>query len=92
MKKILFSIAVIAVICATTSCTKSNTISEDVVRYTESQRPNRVLDASVNGEGRVTNVLKFEFEGHQYIQFNIDGRSGGSKCVLHDPNCKCLNK
>jgi len=38
---------------------------------------------------QVDEILKFEYSGHQYIQFNNHQTHAISISIVHDPNCPC---
>lgn len=39
-----------------------------------------------------TNIcaVRFEYEGHSYIQFNAGRKGNGVSGYVHDPNCWCM--
>ena len=41
---------------------------------------------------QIRRVIKFEFEGHKYISFEVwdTGRTNVAG-IVHDPNCPCQN-
>ena len=47
-------------------------------------------EPGVIGE-KTMHVKKFEMEGHTYIYF-LEKGSDGLKQIIHDPDCRCLNK
>ena len=71
-------------ISAFTSCCKEIPTSE--IKITEQKG---FTHRSANGNGSVLGIQKFEYEGHKYIAFHMDGTHGGSTSVVHDPDCGC---
>ena len=50
--------------------------------------------SSTNKSAQVENTniyaIKFEYEGHSYIQFNAGRNANGVSGYVHDPNCWCM--
>lgn len=45
---------------------------------------------SVQVENTNIYAIKFEYEGHSYIQFNAGRTANGVSGYVHDPNCWCM--
>ncbi len=45
---------------------------------------------SVQVEDTNIYAVKFEYEGHSYIQFNAGRTANGVSGYVHDPNCWCM--
>lgn len=45
---------------------------------------------SVRVEDTNIYAVKFEYEGHSYIQFNAGKTANGVSGYVHDPNCWCM--
>lgn len=90
MKKILLiiGIALMLASCASDLSKGTRTGGEPIIKYTYDQS---ARGGFVTGEshGKIDRIQKFEFEGHQYIQFWAVGTHGGTGGVVHDPDCPC---
>lgn len=80
MKKILYVLFMIMFI---TSCTSTGINNKNIDIATIKVQGN--LHGNINIQ-----VLRFEYEGHNYICFRPNSKY--NKNIIHDPNCPCHKK
>lgn len=85
---ITVSVAVVMVSCVGTVSKDEKEVSknEPVVEYTKEY--GNVQKHYSNGLGNIRDGRYFNFNGHSYIQFDINDSYGGY-AVVHDPDCPC---
>lgn len=86
---VIFIVAVAMVSCTRTSSKDGEKVSknEPVVEYTREY--GNVQKHYSNGLGNIRDGRYFNFNGHSYIQFDINDSYGGY-AVVHDPDCPCM--
>lgn len=81
---LLFVTIVLCLSCGSPSTTNENHVKNDtLLQYNYNQYNNH------DTWDEIDKVLKFEYSGHQYIQFNLHEIYGISTSVVHDPDCQC---
>lgn len=75
-KKIVLLVALVATIALCTGC----------IEWSKREY--------VSGKNNNTRwvVDKFNYNGHQYLEFSDLGLDGGGQGFVHDPDCPCHNK
>lgn len=81
MKKFILFILITILV---TSCVPMPTPSEnDKVNNAEKS----ICYYKINGKLKAKYVIKFEYDGHKYIQFGYRDRQ-----IVHNPDCDCHNR
>ena len=88
---LLFATIAICISCTNPQAQNKITVSQpDTLLHYTSDETNLYDDgASMRSYVRVAKVCKFEYSGHQYIQFSKGTRGGSVISVVHDPDCPC---
>lgn len=77
-----------AIVLFLTSCAPVNTkqTTKEIPKSTEDRMYYKNYPNRLNPDGySYTAVRKAEYDGHSYIIFG----NGESRCIVHDPDCKC---
>ena len=49
-------------------------------------------ETSIKYDSQIRQVIKFEFEGHKYMSFEVWNTGHTNVAgIVHDPNCSCQN-